>query len=60
MTLIGGIAAVALSACLLFYFKARNGVERPFARNWILLIGAVMLVMSLFIGGAAGIFSSIS
>ena len=60
MTLAVGISAILLSACLLHRFKARDGVERPFARNWVSLVAATMLVMSLFVGGAASLIVSVS
>ena len=49
----GGLVAIALGAALLFLVKAKNGVEKPFARNWMPLIGVTLLIMLLFIGGLA-------
>jgi len=59
MTLAVGIIAILLSACLLYSLKAKDGVERPFARNWVALVAATMLVMGLFVGGAAALIVSV-
>ena len=49
----GGLIAIALGAVLLFLVKAKGGVERPFAQNWMALVGVTMTIMLLFIGGLA-------
>jgi hypothetical protein len=54
----GGLIAVAIAGALLFLLKARNGVEKPFARNWMALIGVTMAIMLLFIGGMAAVITN--
>lgn len=54
----GGLAALALAGALIFLLKAKNGVERPFARNWMPLVGVTMTVMVLLIGGLAALITN--
>ena len=58
MGLIGGLLAMAISVLLMFLAKARSGVERPFARNWMALISVTMVIMILFIGGIAAVLTN--
>jgi hypothetical protein len=53
----GGLIAVVISVVLMFLLKAKNGVEKPFARNWMALIGVTMTIMVLFIGGVAAVLT---
>jgi uncharacterized protein YhhL (DUF1145 family) len=53
----GGLIAVAIAVALMFWVKAKNGVEKPFARNWMALIAVTMLIMILFIGGVAAVLT---
>ena len=48
-----GLISIALAAILLFFVKAKDGVEKPFAGNWMSLVGVTMTIMLLFIGGLA-------
>ena len=54
----GGLIAIAVAVGLLFLLKAKNGVERPFARNWMALVGVTMSVMVLLIGGVAALITN--
>lgn len=56
----GGLVAVAISVALMVLLKAKNGVERPFARNWMALIAVTMAIMILFIGGIAAVLTNSS
>ena len=53
MGLTGGLIAIVLAVGLTIVCRARNGEERPFARNWMALVGVTMAVMTLFIAGLA-------
>jgi len=53
----GGLIAVVIAVVLMFLLKAKNGIERPFARNWMALITVTMVIMILFIGGVAAILT---
>ena len=53
----GGLIAVVIAVVLMFLLKAKNGVEKPFARNWMALIGVTMTIMVLFIGGVAAVLT---
>jgi multisubunit Na+/H+ antiporter MnhB subunit len=58
MGFVGGLIAMAIAVVLLFLLKAKNGVEKPFARNWMALITATMAIMVMFIGGLAAVLSN--
>lgn len=47
-----GLISIAFAAILLFFVKAKDGVEKPFARNWISLIGVTMTIVLLLIAGS--------
>ena len=54
----GGLVAVAIAVALMFLLKAKDAVEKPFARSWMALISATMMIMILFIGGLAAILTN--
>ena len=53
-----GVIAVAAAIALMFFVKAKNGVERPFARNWMALVGVTMTFMMLLVVGVASIITN--
>ena len=54
----GGVIAVAAAITLMFFAKAKNGVERPIARNWMALVGVTMSFMLLLVVGIASIITN--
>jgi hypothetical protein len=52
-----GILAIVLAVALTIALKAKAGVERPFARNWLALVGVTMTIMALFIAGVASVLT---
>jgi hypothetical protein len=57
MTFTLGLAAMAAAVILVFVLKPKNGVERPFVRNWLALITVTMTIMGLFIVGIVSILA---
>lgn len=53
-----GVIGVVAALALLFLLKAKDGVERPFARNWMALVGVVMTIMTLFVAGLAAMITN--
>jgi hypothetical protein len=54
----GGLIAIVASIAILFFCRPKNGVERPFVRNWMALVGVTMVVMMLFVAGIAAIITN--
>ena len=54
----GGLVAIAASVVILLLAKAKNGVEKPFARNWMALVAVTMTIQILFMGGISLLLTS--
>ena len=54
----GGLIALALAVGLTFALKAKGLEEKPFARNWMSLVGVTMGIMMLLVGGVAAVISN--
>ena len=58
MGVTGGLIAIALAIGLAFSLKAKGLEEKPFARNFLALVGVTMLIMLLFIAGVAAVITN--
>jgi len=58
MGVTGGLIAIALALGLTFFLKAKGLEEKPFARNFMALVGVVMGIMLLFIAGVAAVITN--
>ncbi len=54
----GGLIAIAVAVALTLALKAKGLEEKPFARNWMALVGVSMAIMLLFIGGLAAVITN--
>lgn len=54
----GGLIAIAAAVALTLALRAKGLEEKPFARNWLALVGVSMGIMLLFIGGLAAALSN--
>ena len=54
----GGLIAIAVAVALLFALKTKGLEEKPFARNWMALVGVTMVIMLLFIGTFAAVITN--
>ena len=58
MGFIAGLIAIAVAILATFLLRAKNGLEKSFARNWLALIGVTMAIMTLFIAGVAAVITN--
>ena len=54
----GGLIAIAVAVALTLALKPKGLEEKPFARNWMALVGVTMAIMLLFIGGIAAVITN--
>jgi len=58
MGVTGGLIAIALAIGLTIFLKAKGLEEKPFARNFMALVGVTMAIMLLFIAGVAAVLTN--